>query len=121
MAWTVLTFAFASKLTSLKMTQLQTNITSGAVSTYGNEVILSSGIWIVPEGMYFMWSNDNLATSLQLEIYDGASWNSVNIMQIEDNTGTRKKNGIQVRCDGTNFRVVNSAVSSLTVFYRKYG
>ena len=66
MAWTALTFAFASKLTSLKMTQLRNNVVAatngetGATVTDANWVIANGTSMVIPAGLYLIFPEDTV-------------------------------------------------------------
>lgn len=123
MAWTALTFSFASKLTSLKMTQLQTNFTAlgdgatgapkvknpgrdftTATLTAGSQSIAGLGNYVLPAGLYIV-STQTGGTGFHIELND-SGWSSIG-----------GSSGAMVYSDGANIRVVNDDASNATFNY----
>ena len=135
MAWTALTFGFASNLTSSKMTQLSDNITALAngdtgspllkvagFGTFsdGNEVVPLSSSTIMSAGVYFVHvTNSATANLVYVEVLINSVWRPV----IESNTFLENVGGVAlVFSDGTNMRFTNNRPGvSETFYYIKMG
>ncbi len=126
MAWTALSFGFASKLTSTKMTQLFNNLTAvangdsgappvinagrdftSATLTAGSQSVAGSGSYTLPAGLWII-SMDSSNGLLVLQI-NSSGWKSL--------SATVNESGAMVYSDGSNVRVDNTDVLADTFYY----
>jgi len=88
MAWTALTFGFASKLTSVKMTSLQNNFTALASGLSGAPKVLptalgaitestEAGTYLLPLGFWMVGYDKAGGTTMDVEMYFNSTWERV--------------------------------------------
>lgn len=133
MAWTNLVYAYASVLTSAKMTQNQDNFTalaqglSGApaikigaaldqsdVATTGSQSISDASSWVLPAGVYFCALPTAATYSMEVQIQVSGTW----YYPYTDSDAASNLGFII--SDGTNVRIYNNSGATKTVYYLKW-